>query len=455
MPVTLDRGKAFRATLPLLGLLLALTGGIALRFAYPGDIEWKGDEQWTFAHAELMVASGAWPWSGMASSAGIPNPGLSLWIFAGLFSIFDVKTPPELARAVQSLNAAALVAFVLFAFAAIPKDRREVWLWAAALWAVNPLAILFERKIWPPSVLPLASVAFIASWYFRRGAGAAFAWGLLGALMAQVHMGAAFLAAALAGWTLVHDRAAFPWKIWLAGSVVGSLSALPWLYEVLSRGGNRSADWSCALNGGSSWVAAIRSLILCTFSRWLNLEYFWFFFTQPFGFNVEYTLGPAHMRNYLASPLLAGHPTYLIAIVHLVLGCLLVVTLVRAISMPRENGWLRESFFGSRPETLLVCVAIWGYGGVLTLLAAAGLPIQRHYLIVVEPIMSLCAVLVVMYGDRTPGRQLARSLLFVACVGQAILSAGLLHYIHRTAVIEAEYGRTWRSQQPGFVATGS
>jgi hypothetical protein len=58
-------------------------------------------------------------------------------------------------------------------------------------------------------------------------------------------------------------------------------------------------------------------------------------------------------------------------------------------------------------------------------------------------------------GDRTPGRQLARSLLFVACVGQAILSAGLLQYIHRTAVIEAEYGRTWRSQQPGFVATGS
>lgn len=64
--------------------------------------------------------------------------------------------------------------------------------------------------------------------------------------------------------------------------------------------------------------------------------------------------------------------------------------------------------------------------------------------------MSLCAVLAVMYGDRTPV-----SLLFVACVGQAILSAGLLHYIHRTAVIEAEYGRTWRSQQPGFIATGS
>ena len=64
--------------------------------------------------------------------------------------------------------------------------------------------------------------------------------------------------------------------------------------------------------------------------------------------------------------------------------------------------------------------------------------------------MSLCAVLAVMYADRTPV-----SLLFVACVGQAILSAGLLHYIHRAAVIEAEYGRTWRSQQPGFVATGS
>jgi hypothetical protein len=103
----------------------------------------------------LSCAGCAWLWLGMPSSVNLPNPGLSLWVFAGLSWIFDANTPPELARAVQSLNATALVAFVVFAFAAIPKDRREPWLWAAALWAVNPVEVIYERKIWPPSVLPL------------------------------------------------------------------------------------------------------------------------------------------------------------------------------------------------------------------------------------------------------------------------------------------------------------
>src|SRR4029077_2902261 len=106
-----------------LGLALAIAAGIALRLAYPGDIEWKGDEAWTFVHAQSLVAGGPWPWSGMTTSLGPPNPGMSLWVFAGLFAACGVETPPDLARAVQSLNIAALVAFTAFAFAVVPKQR--------------------------------------------------------------------------------------------------------------------------------------------------------------------------------------------------------------------------------------------------------------------------------------------------------------------------------------------
>lgn len=430
MVTTPNCGPSLRAMLPALGLFLAVAVGIVLRFAYPDDIEWKWDENWTFEHAQQMAAGGAWFWLGMPSSVNLPNPGLSLWVFAGLYWIFDANTPPELARAVQSLNATALVVFVVFAFAAIPKDRREPWLWAAALWAVNPVEVIYERKIWPPSVLPLASVAFIAAWYFRRFAGAAFAWGLLGALMTQVHMSAAFFALAVAAWTVVQDRTAFPWRSWLAGSVVGALPALPWLFEVLSQ------------PGGTRFSVPDFSF----FPRWP-----W----QSFGFGIEPVLGRAHTLDYLTGPPLAGHPTYLMALVYVVLASVVLVVLLQAIRLIRSEGWppAREVFLGTRPETLLITATFWGYGGLLTLLTLFGAGSHRHYLIVVTPILALWAVLAVMYGDRTVGHSRARAMLIVLCLSQAVLSDGLLSYIHRTAIIKGDFGPTWRAQQPGFVAT--
>jgi hypothetical protein len=364
----------------------------------------------------------------MTTSLGPPNPGMSLWVFAGLFAVFGVATPPDLARAVQSLNIAALVAFAAFAMAVVPKQRREQWLWAAALWAVNPLAVIFERKIWPPSVLPLAMIAFMAAWWFRRRVGAAFAWGLLGALMAQVHLSAAFLAGVVAAWTLFCDRDAFPWKGWLAGSVIGALPALPWLLELSRHAGAAAPHW--------------RGPIPSFFLR---------FVTQPFGFGIDYTLGRTHMLDYLAGPIWAGRPTYLIAAVHLVLAALLLVVLIQALRAARRDGWpgARMVFVGKDPETVLIAATFWGYGGILTLLTIAGANAERHYLVAVAPLMALWAAAAVFYGDRTPDRRRARAILITFCVGQVALSAGLLGYIHQTGVILDEYGATWHSQQPG------
>jgi hypothetical protein len=76
---------------------------------------------------------------------------------------------------------------------------------------------------------------------------------------------------------------------------------------------------------------------------------------------------------------------------------------------------------------------------------------HRHYLIAAAPLMALWASLAVFYGDPAPDRWRARVLLIALCTAQAVLSVGLIGYIHQTAVIAGEYGPTWRAQQPGFV----
>lgn len=415
---------------PIVGLAVAIAAGIALRFAYPYDIEWKADERWSFEHAQMMLAGGGWPPIGMPTSVGAPNPGLSLWVLTGLSALFDVHSPPQLAHAVQTMNGLALIALAFFGFFAAPKDKREPWLWSVALWALNPIAVIYERKIWPPSVLPLLTVGFIWAWWYRRKAFAAFAWGLLGALMAQIHLGVAFLAVVVAAWTWVRDGKAFRWLSWLAGGAVGALPAIPWLTWMLQH--------------GSGAKLRLQAPIAQYFLRW---------FTQPFGFGVDFTLGRKVTADFLTSPIVAGHPTWLMAAIHVALALLLAVVAVMAASRARASGPMtpRQIFLGNSPETALIAAALWGYGAVLTLVSIAGSDSPRHYMIVIAPLMALWAATAVLYADRTPRRRAARAILVAICVCQAALSAGLLGYIDQKGVIRGEYGATWRAQQPGYV----
>ena len=104
-------------------------------------------------------------------------------------------------------------------------------IWAAALWAVNPVAVILERKIWPPSVLPLLVVAFIAAWWHRRGSIGSFLFALLSVLAAQVHRSVALCAVALTIWSLADDRRSLRLMPFVAGASLGLLPALPWILE--------------------------------------------------------------------------------------------------------------------------------------------------------------------------------------------------------------------------------
>ena len=146
----------------------ALVFGCVARLIWPFDIEYKGDEIWTFEHVQSILAGGPLSWVGMGTSVTAPHPGMSLWVFAALGFLFRPRIAPDLATAVQIANIVALLGFVIFVRTSIDARFRETWHWAAALWAVNPAEIIFERKIWPPSILPprhRTDRRLVASWY--------------------------------------------------------------------------------------------------------------------------------------------------------------------------------------------------------------------------------------------------------------------------------------------------
>lgn len=411
----------------LIAVVLAVAAGIALRFAYPLDIEYKADERWSFEQARAVLAGGPWPWLGMPMSVGGLNPGMSLWVFVGLTWISGAATPPELARAVQALNAAAPLALLLFAWRSVPDDEREPWFWAAALWAVNPVAVILERKIWSPSVLPLFVVALMAAWWHRRRALGSLLFGLLAALLAQVHLSVAFLAAALLLWGLMSDRTSWRWLPLIIGAVLGALPAIPWLIDVMQAAG-----------GEGRW----RLPLLHFWLRWL---------TQPFGFGADYTLGFAHFREFLAAPMLGGAPTYLVALMHAALAALGLAIYVRAGRAFRTRvPSSREILVGTDASGVLLRAAFIGYGVLMALLTIRGAGAHRHYLVITAPLMALFVVRVAAFGDSGELRRTGRLLLAGLCIGGALVSASLLRYIHVTQVIQGEYGPAWAAQQSGL-----
>jgi hypothetical protein len=424
----------------LIPLLAALCVGMALRLVWVEDMEYKADEVWTFEQA----GAGGLPWLGMNSSVDVPNPGMSLWVFVGLRALSGAEDPPGLTRAVQVVNCLALVLLVWFAWRHVPAGEREAWLWAAALVAVNPLAVLFHRKLWPPCVLPLLTLAVLWGWWYRGRRLPAFVWGLVGACLGQIHMAGFFFAGGFAAWALCYDRPARPasrgqpvgdagraeenkgvaWKAWLAGSLLGVLPLIPWAHHLLTHPSARPVNphrWVHALEG-KFWV------------RW---------FTESFGFGIDYTLGPTNFRDFLSWPRLGGQPTWLVGAAHAVIAAAALVLLGRAaVSLWRERGGLAARWVGrSSPTAFTQSAALWGFGLLLTLSCCS---IHRHYMIVLFPLECLWVARLAL-ARRAESPRLGRGLLAALWTAQLLISANFLAYVHTKQHIGAEYGTTYYS----------
>src|SRR5262249_31909329 len=161
-----------------------------------------------------------------------------------------------------------------------------------ALLAVNPLAVLFHRKIWPPSVLPIFIALMLLGWWYRERRRGALVWGLVGACVGQIHMGGFFFAAAFALWALLFDRKRTAWRAWLLGSFLGALPLLPWFHYL--------------------WTAEHQKML--THRTWVHLieGKFWTRWTmEPLGFGLDYAL-ESDFPDFLRYPHVGGRPTYLV-----------------------------------------------------------------------------------------------------------------------------------------------
>jgi hypothetical protein len=409
----------------LSGPIAFLLIGTLFRLVWPADMEWKGDEQWMFAHAVAIAQNGVLPWLGMTSGAHIMNPGFSIWPFA-FFARFS-SNPVAMVQWVQWSNVIALWGFFWLFVRGVPLVTRNVWLWGLALFAVSPFPVLYSRKIWAQDLLPIFGAATLWGHFYRRTRLGAFAWGLAGALIGQIHMSGFFFAFALACVTVVRDTrrgelGATRWMYWIAGSLIGGALLLPWL---------------SALGGGNAGHSVYR------FSEILTLNYYIQWLLAAWG------LGLATTRygglQFLRAPFVSGHATYLMLLAHTYLAAIGAWMTLRWLAswLPRRFGKKLASELGPRFDERLTFYFVVTLGVVGVLLTLSGVRIRPHYLLVVAPFIHVWAAAVAWPRKR---------LLVSVAAAQMLVTATLLMFVHvEGGVPGADYGRSYRAQQASGV----
>jgi hypothetical protein len=104
-----------------LGLIAAIILGAIFRLIWPQDVEYKGDEAWTFLQVQDFWTTHSLAPVGMKSSSGLSNPGMSFWVFLGLSAFAPIDDPLALTRAVEVLNVAAVLLLAAFACTAVAQ----------------------------------------------------------------------------------------------------------------------------------------------------------------------------------------------------------------------------------------------------------------------------------------------------------------------------------------------
>jgi hypothetical protein len=407
---------------PWLAAVVLLGGG--LRLICPETMEYKEDEAWLYRLVAEHESSGRWVELGMPSSQRLRIPGLSVWVFYPLGHLFGTAEPTDLTRGVQLCNLAALVLLVLFAWRCIPAPEREPWLWAAVLLAVNPVAVVYHRKLWPPCMLPLFSLLFLVGWWHRGRRWGAMTWGVLGACLGQIHASGFVFAAAVFFTTVLADRRRVRWGCWLAGSVLGCLPMVPWL--IYLGHGRDPVHGNCF-----------------AFHRWLEGKFWGHWATEPIGLDLR-GIFDREYGQYLRWPILGGHATYGAAVLQALAGLLGAVILTVAVVRWWRGRAAAESRRPVSGTTLILWAGFVCYGLLLTL---AAVRFYRHYLLVTFPLMAVWVAYLALPRNAGRGLALGRRLLVGLCVVNALSSVTMLGYLHARGGAElGAFGVSYEAQ---------
>jgi len=393
------------------GLILCLLAGIILRTIWPEVMEYRADEQSLFTKCINVGRTEPLPLTtGITDTRlGLDEPPLSLLMWVALARVTGVKRPTDLASATQWLNIGALLLLAIFAWRWTRRDDREPWLWATALAAVNPFAILFQRKIWDPSILPAFLVLMVICWEKRERAGPAFCWGVLSLIVMQLYLPGFFLGAGFLLWALIFDRARMNWRGWFAGSCLGGLGLLPWFYYLI-------------------FTFAKHPVVHTKWPRFFPIQFWIHWTTDPFGLGLEYSLG-RNFPDFLRWPLVCGTATYLVGIAHVALLGLAATILLRGAFRLRRHLRAGHSFSQllAAPQLQSVYAACFGYGGLLTLSCVG---YYHHYQIFSFPFpFAWVAYLALGASPGVVPAPAGRFLLVIVIVTELIVSACFWYYL--------------------------
>jgi hypothetical protein len=336
-----------------------------------------------------------------------------------------------MAQVTQVANCLAL--FLLFLFVVRltrrePRPVRLAWGWAFCMIAFNPLYVLWERKIWQPSILPLFFMAILISWWKRHESRyAAFVLGFFLALSGQVHLSAYFFAAGLVLGTFFLDkhRARISPIGFLSGAAVGIIPLIPWIWGLLNNVGS----------GGA---------LLLKPHRILQGKFFNYFLSNPLGFSFKNSLG-GDLGEFLSFPRMQGEATYLNGLVYGILVSLVAICAVigwkklrQGMTGFRLNAGAIARFRDNCSQTDLLLVCAFLVCGLLTTLSCIN--ITRYFFLCMWPLPALfLARLLVRHqmGPKVLGSLLATHLF---------LSSGMLSYVSGKNTIRGEFGVPYHSQ---------
>ncbi len=401
-------------------LFIIILIGLLLRLVWTSDMEWKDDEQQMFAMAHEAAGKCTLPSAGMRSGGGIVNPGMSVGPFA-VIAMFT-STPVAMNRAVQIINVVSILCFLMFMLLKVEQSEKEIWLSGIALAAISPLTVLFSRKIWAQDLLPIFSFVIIFANANRRKGWGAFVWGLTGALIGQLHMSGFFFAAGLFVFTVIYDfyyKQKFRWIYWLAGSVIGSVTLIPWIIFLLHNPQvNRQA-----------------------FIHIFQFSFYVYWFLDSQGLNIYYSLRNDFWQ-LIKEPVLFGVPTYLVAISHIFLVAASFYTIIwlvkfikKIIIYFKQKTFIANLFANISITKFYLLSILLGLGVFMTL---SGSTIYTHYIICAFPFQYIFLAKIL-----EKHKILFRSII----IAQLIITMSFLVHIHNNnGALNGNYGKTYKSQ---------
>lgn len=411
-------------------LLLFFILAAGLRLVWPADMEYKGDEFHIYHSVRAFLDKGEVPRYGIQASINIPNPGMSVWPFLALGWLGQVENPVELSMMVRFLNIAAFLYFIFFLFKVVPGTFRDYWFWAYLLAAVNPFMVIWQRKIWPPSLFPFFSLLLFTGFFKRDKWWGAFLLGFIAALVGQIQLAAFFFTIPFLIWTFLFyftaDDCRFRWQYCLLGGLVGCLPMATWLLEVV-------ATANLGSSSEPAWVEVAK------------LRFWRYWFTEPFAAKLTYSLGDIHFQEFLAHPVLGGKPRYFVGAIHGFLAAMAVYAFVQALVYLKkyQPSW-RSIVIGSNENQLILNAAFWGFGIFLSLITWQSL-IYRHYLNILFPLTFVYIAFVAYRTQRVP-----QFFLGALVIANFLLSVAFVEFIHvhgGTSDPRADYGKVYRLQE--------